>query len=340
MEHSAKEEKGLKKTCYKFVFINSFALLQSSCFNFYVHFRSFYSTLFTQMPSLYRYEEIKCENCGPQTTKLNLARHKNSCSADTLHCTQCPNFFTTLQNDLNHHIAKKHRAPKPDVIFKCKLCHQKFPVFYALRQHKNAQHGKEIRFGASNIDVNDIVGDVDDHSLREELESCKHFLTDPEMENGRHRVFNFAMSPLHIFRSTTKWILYSKNWNVLQKLSLHLDSFWKTLRMEGVDTFTLTRTTLLWRARNLFVHKLIRLTWKTECRKRILLQIVPEKKPLQSGNFTSVQIKQFLLRYSKMYPWVVKVQSYLNHFLKAILWIALLLSFWEEYEATLQSPFV
>ena len=49
-------------------------------------------------------------------------------------------------------------------------------------------------FGASNIDVEDIVGDVDDQSLREELESCKHFLTDTEMENGRHRVFNFAMS--------------------------------------------------------------------------------------------------------------------------------------------------
>ena len=49
-------------------------------------------------------------------------------------------------------------------------------------------------FGASNSDVEDIVGDIDDQRLREELESCKHFLTDTEMENGRHRVFKFAMS--------------------------------------------------------------------------------------------------------------------------------------------------
>ena len=42
--------------------------------------------------------------------------------------------------------------------------------------------------------MEDIVGGVDDQSLREELESCKHFLTDTEMENERHRVFNFAMS--------------------------------------------------------------------------------------------------------------------------------------------------
>ena len=38
------------------------------------------------------------------------------------------------------------------------------------------------------------MGDVDDQSLREELESCKHFLTDTETKNRRHRVSNFAMS--------------------------------------------------------------------------------------------------------------------------------------------------
>ena len=38
------------------------------------------------------------------------------------------------------------------------------------------------------------MGDFDDESLRGELESCKHFLTDTEIEIGRHRVFKFAMS--------------------------------------------------------------------------------------------------------------------------------------------------
>ena len=73
-----------------------------------------------------------------------------------------------------------------------------FTGFYALRQHKSTQHGTQIGFGASNIDVEDVVGDVDDQSLREELESCKQFLTDTEMENGRHRVFNFVMSSFDI----------------------------------------------------------------------------------------------------------------------------------------------
>ena len=95
----------------------------------------------------------------------------------------------------NYHIAKKISVPRPSIAYKCEICHAEFPGFYALRQHKNTQHGTQIGFEAGDINVEDIVVvDVDDQSLREELVSCKHFLTDTEMENGRHRVFNFAMS--------------------------------------------------------------------------------------------------------------------------------------------------
>ena len=125
------------------------------------------------MPSLNRNEKVTCENCGVQVTKLKLARHKKRCSAGTLYCTQCPNFSTLSQDDLNYHIAKQHSAAGPSKTYKCNLCHAEFPGFYALRQHKNTQHGKQIGFGASNIDVEDIMRDVDDQSLREELQSCR-----------------------------------------------------------------------------------------------------------------------------------------------------------------------
>ena len=151
-------------------------------------------TNFTPVLSLNRYEKVTCENCGAQTTQPNLARNKKNCSAGTLHCSQCPNFSTKLQSHLNYHIAKKHSVPKLDITIKCKHCYAEFSDFYALRQHRSTQHGPQMGFGASNIDVEDIVGDVDDQSFREDLESYKHFLTDTEMENGRHRVFNFAMS--------------------------------------------------------------------------------------------------------------------------------------------------
>ena len=151
-------------------------------------------TSFTQTPCLNRYEKVTCENCGTQTTKLNLARHKKRCLVGTLYCTQCPKTSAKSQNDLKYHIAKKHS----DITFKCKVWYAEFSGFYALRQCKNTQHGTQMGFGASNIDVEDIVADVDDQSLIEELEPCKHFLTDTEMDKGRHRVFNFAMSSFDI----------------------------------------------------------------------------------------------------------------------------------------------
>ena len=127
-------------------------------------------------------KKITCENCAVQITKYNLARHKKSCSAGTLYCSKCPNFSTKSIDDLIYHIAKQHSAAGPSKTYKCKLCYAEFPGFYALRQHKNTQHGKQIGFGASNNDVEDIVGDVDNQSLREELQSCRHFLVDSEIQ--------------------------------------------------------------------------------------------------------------------------------------------------------------
>ena len=149
------------------------------------------------MPSLIRKEKITCETCGTQTTRNNNVRHNKRCSVGTLYGTQCPNFSTRSQNDLNYHIAKKHSAPKLDVTFKSKLCFQEFPGFYALRQHRNTQHGKQVGSGTRDVDVEHIVGYVEDHSLREELRSCQHFLVDSELERARHKVFNYAVETLN-----------------------------------------------------------------------------------------------------------------------------------------------
>ena len=130
-----------------------------------------------------------------------------------MYCTQCPIFFTKSRKDLKYHIAKKLSSAGPSNTYKCKMCHAEFPGFYASRQHKNTQYGKQIGFGASNTDVEDIVGDVDDQSLREELQSCTHFLVDSEIQKGRQSVFNFAVNNL------TAQVIEEKLDRVLNKLN-------------------------------------------------------------------------------------------------------------------------
>ena len=44
--------------------------------------------------------------------------------------------------------------------------------------------------------LEDIVGNVDDQSLREELQSCRQLLVDSEIQKERHSVFNFAVNNL------------------------------------------------------------------------------------------------------------------------------------------------
>ena len=143
------------------------------------------------MPALDRKEEITCDNCGTQTTKKNIVRHKTRCSAGTIYCTQCPNLSTTSQADLTCHIAKKHASPRVKNTHKCKNCLREVSGFYALRQHKTSEHGLQLK--SAEFDVSNLFED-DDADLKEELQACQHLLIDSEVEKGGHRIFNFFMS--------------------------------------------------------------------------------------------------------------------------------------------------
>ena len=51
----------------------------------------------------------------------------------------------------------------------------------------------QIGSGTRDVEVEQIVGDVEHHRLREELRSCQHFSVDSELERERHKVFNYPV---------------------------------------------------------------------------------------------------------------------------------------------------
>ena len=73
------------------------------------------------------------------------------------------------------------------------MCKEEFAGFYALHQHKSKVHGLYVKKAESSP----LVNDIDDHSLKEELRACEHFLVDSEFERGRHKVFNYAVETLN-----------------------------------------------------------------------------------------------------------------------------------------------
>ena len=74
---------------------------------------------------------------------------------------------------------------------------QVFTGFYSLRLHRQQMHNAQNISQNKNVDVTQLVGEIDNECFKEELETCKHFLVDSRMENGRHRVFNVAMEILY-----------------------------------------------------------------------------------------------------------------------------------------------
>ena len=73
----------------------------------------------------------------------------------------------------------------------------KLPSYYFLRQHRRKEHrAKQRRSSDTVADLKKIKEEEKEEceKLKDELRACQHFLVETEMENGRHKVFNFQVS--------------------------------------------------------------------------------------------------------------------------------------------------
>ena len=114
----------------------------SHCYCQVAEIFTFFSNCFFQqfadMPYLNHNEKVSFENCGTQTTQLNLARHRKRCSAVSTICSSCTNLSTKSRAEMNYRIARKHSKPTAR---KCKISDKDFHSFYKLREQKRKEHG-------------------------------------------------------------------------------------------------------------------------------------------------------------------------------------------------------
>ena len=141
------------------------------------------------MPALDWNVKVTCGNCGTSVTKKHQSRHKSGWSGR-------PNIFTKSIDDLFYHIAKKHRAAGPKTNHTCKKCSIEFPSFCSLRHYKQRYHTAETTSGGEKVDMQNLADAGDDNSLEEELQSCRNFLVDSEIQKGKHSVFDFVVNNL------------------------------------------------------------------------------------------------------------------------------------------------
>ena len=95
----------------------------------------------------------------------------------------------------------------------------------------------QIGSGTKDVDVEHIVGDFEDHSLREELRSCQLFLVDSELESARHKVFIYAVETLNETIVNEKLDQFFSTLNCAAKVNLAFAFILKNIEDGGFRYF-------------------------------------------------------------------------------------------------------
>ena len=116
----------------------------------------------------------------------------------------------------------------------------------------------QIGSGTRNVDVEHIVGDVEDHSLRGELRSCQHFLVDSELERARHKVFNYVADTLNETIVNEKLDHFFNNLKSAAKVNLAFGFILKNIEDGGFRYFYAhENNTLLDRSKLVCTHDVL-----------------------------------------------------------------------------------
>ena len=173
----------------------------------------------TKMHSETEKKKLLSKNRATQSSKNNLVRQKKTCLVGTFMVLKVPNSqlvcrlisTLTLQKSIVYRNKKTH---------KCQFCHEVLSGFNFFRLLKQKLHSVQSVLETKKVDVTKLLGQIDDESYTKGLERGKRFLVDSEMENRKHRVFNFAMDLLEANTSIQKLSAKLKELKCAAKLNV------------------------------------------------------------------------------------------------------------------------
>ena len=97
-----------------------------------------------------------------------------------------------------------------------------------------------------------LVEEIDGESLNDLSETSKHFLSDSEMENGSHRVFDFAMEILDALTLSEKQDIVFEKLKLAPNLKVAVGPCSGNLKMDFTIFTMHTKTTLWWSEQKLW----------------------------------------------------------------------------------------
>ena len=89
-----------------------------------------------------------------------------------------------------------YKISEPEVTHDCQKCDENFPSLYSLCHHKIKHKDWRVK-EEQDLTLKTLkIDNLSNENLQDEIQSCKHFLVDSEIEKARLIVFSYAMESL------------------------------------------------------------------------------------------------------------------------------------------------
>ena len=143
------------------------------------------------------------------------------------------------------------------------------------------------------------------------------------MENGRHRIFNFATLSFDIPLLNNKMDCVFEELKCAAKVDFAFGFFLKNIEDGICRYFYAHKNHTIMERSKLVCTQIYMTSLKRRRQEKGIVDICTRERADKKWKIYKLT-KKILLRHSKMYPWAVKIQSHLNKFWEAVTWTALL----------------